>query len=96
MQSWVKLVEVADLDPDKLYFIAVRPRTQNNPLLFQSQADRKANWTTKPGIAAKYSGRALIEGANFRERKDLVAVEVPKDADTRWKARRLTRRNPFR
>ena len=50
----------------------------------------KEAWATKPGIAIQYVGSGHLRAALVKD--DLIAIEVPKDASTRWKSRR--QKNP--
>lgn len=88
MSNWVKTVEVDDVQDGKTYFIGRRLESNAVGQLFWSRPLRgKDQWTVKPGIALRYTG-----DDDFREvlRKNpiAVAIEVPANADRRWRARK--------
>lgn len=88
MPEWVKAVEADNVQDGKIYFIGRRSETHVGIQLFWSRPLRgKDQWTVKPGIALRYTG-----DDDFREllRKNpvAVAVEVPANADQRWRARK--------
>lgn len=90
--DWIKEVEFADIKDGQLYFIAQRPPTD---MVMHEFAARGLNgrdiWSQKPGIARKFEGsedfRKYMEG-----KPNLIAIEIPADAATRWKARKEKRR----
>ena len=88
MSGWIKEVEAGAVNEDETYFIARRPRTAMAPYLFYAKDIKgKAILSEKPGIADRIVGNEKLR-AVLRERSDLVAVEVPIDADKRWKRRK--------
>lgn len=49
----------------------------------------KTLWSVKPGIAIQaYGGKQLIKTFATNAALNLVAIEVPADASTRWRARK--------
>ena len=89
MQSWAKIVPIGEIKDGQHYFVGkVFGGGVYAGLEFHVRGlNKKLMWGGKPGIAVRYEG-----SANFREymakSTDCVAVEVPTDADTRWKARK--------
>lgn len=88
MSSWIKEVEADAVAENATYFIARRPRTAMAPYLFHARDIKgKSVMSEKPGIADRVVGNDKLRAA-LREHLDLVAVEVPPDADKRWKRRK--------
>jgi hypothetical protein len=91
MSSWIKPVAPNEVQDGKLYFIGMPPQWEYGVWEFWSKwLNGKRAWSGKPGIALQYEGgdelrKLLIE-------KGVMAVEVPKDADTRWRSRRPNRK----
>ncbi len=85
MQTWVKIIPLAEVKDDEKYFIGkvVGPGVW----LHARGLSGKLQWSEKPGIAVRYEGND-----KFREfltaNSGCVAVKVPADADKRWKARK--------
>lgn len=83
------VVPVEETKPDRLYFIA---RGSPGRFMYYSRyLSGKHAWSVKPGIAIQcYGGEQLV--TTFAKNKakgiDLVAIEVPADAATRWRARK--------
>lgn len=87
-QHWIKEVPVSDIAPDKTYFIAMHPGGGSSVWFWSQYLSGKENWSSKPGIAMRFrGGPALVAEITKREGK-LFAVEVPGDADKRWRARK--------
>lgn len=91
MQKWIKFVPRDQLIDGAEYFLG-RHRNKGDPYhedvdFLGKGLNGKQQWTCKPGIAIR-----AICNEKFRktleENPDLVAVEIPKDAATRWKARK--------
>ena len=88
MASWVKAVYLSDVVDGKLYFIGLRPVSRLAPWMFYSEdKSGKRRFTVKPGIAIRYRGGDELRKA-VASRSDCCCVEVPEDADKRWRARR--------
>jgi hypothetical protein len=91
VSNWIKVVPAVELDPSKAYFLG---RHDGDEFVgawrFYSQ-DMKGRlcMTTKPGLAVRIVGNEKLAGI-LAERPEFVAIEVPADADKRWK-RRLKR-----
>ena len=90
-KKWITEVEHADIKDHAVYFIALRPASRSASHMFSACGlNGKTCWSEKPGIAKRYEGgEALRE--HMRQRNDCIAVQVPADADTRWRARREKR-----
>jgi hypothetical protein len=88
MSGWIKEIEADAVAEDATYFIARRPRTAMASHLFYAKNIKgKAIMSEKPGIADRFVGNEKLRAA-LRECGDLVAIEVPADADKRWKRRK--------
>ena len=89
MSEWIKQIPVAETKEDKSYFIA---RSYNNGKSFDFWScylNGKENWSIKPGIAIRYhGGESLIRTFAKNPQAELIAIEVPADADKRWRARK--------
>jgi hypothetical protein len=90
-QRWIKEIAPDELRPEKSYFIAQKFGIHGNCYAFYSQGLKgKRSFTSKPGIALRYAGgdelRAILE-----KHPELVFLEVPADADKRWRARKPVR-----
>ncbi len=48
----------------------------------------KEQWSSKPGIAIRFVGDAAFVKKLSEYNGQLVAIEVPSDADKRWRARK--------
>ncbi len=103
MAAWIKEVPTDQLDPSKEYFVSlVRTYGPANTKSYEfwSQPLRgKECWSGKPGIACRYLGDERLVKFITRNNdtmdksfQQLVAVEVPADADKRWRARKPPRR----
>lgn len=93
MASWIKPVEHVDVRDGALYFIGIRPRTDRAQWYFYARNSRgKVCSSTKPGMALRYVGSQKMRDV-LAEKPDLVAIEVPADADKRW-SRKTYRRAP--
>jgi hypothetical protein len=81
---------------DKSYFIgrAHNSTTHNTSYSYWSEyLNGKENWPVKPGIAIQYKGgENLVKAFKRNTWAKLVAIEVPADADKRWKKRQHPRR----
>lgn len=88
-EAFPVIVPVEETKPEKAYFIA---RGSPGRMMFYSRyLSGKHAWSVKPGIAIQaYGGEQLVK--TFEKNKangiELVAVEVPADADKRWRARK--------
>ena len=89
MSDWPKQVPVEQTSEDKLYFIA-RTFSQGRGFDYWSlYLSGKEGWSVKPGIAMRfYGGAALVKTFAKNPQANLVAIEVPADADKRWRARK--------
>jgi hypothetical protein len=86
--KWVKEVEAEDVRDETFYFLATRPPTRMTPHLFHAEGlNGKKCWSQKPGIALRYKGSDFVR-EELKRNPNMVAVIVPNDADTRWRARK--------
>lgn len=86
--KWAKIVKPKDIKKGKLYFLSMvqKPGSMTPQLLWAEGKDGKRIWSEKPGIAIKCKGGSAFKA--FMEKDELlVAIEVPKNADRRWRAR---------
>jgi len=83
MQKWIKVVDAKDLDPHRDYFIG---RVGYGVMFISRGLDGKLMWSVKPGIAIKFTAKNARE--HLGTNADHVAILVPKDAATRWRARK--------
>ena len=91
MSNWIKAVTPDEVQDGKLYFIGMPPKWKYGAWEFWSEwLNGKRAWSIKPGIALQYEGSDELR--KLLTEKELMAVEVPKDADTRWRARRSKRK----
>ena len=91
MKKWIKEVEADQIADNAQYCIALRPASRLASHMFSARGlNGKTCWSEKPGIAKRYEGGEELR-EHLRQRKDLIAVAVPADADTRWQARRKKR-----
>ena len=86
-KDWCVPVPVGETTEDKTYFIG---RKYGNTYMFWSCGlNSKESFTTKPGIAIRFVGGHKLERVFYANpHVQLVAIEVPHDADKRWKARK--------
>jgi len=88
MQKWIKIIEINDIKENKEYFIGRKKENNCVGDLFWSRPLRgKDQWTTKPGIAIRYKGCEDLKEV-LRKNPNAVAIEVPLNACTRWRARK--------
>lgn len=96
MGKWNKVIASPDdISPDKTYFVARQCSylpNQETWMYLSRPLKGPKQWATKPGIAIRYRGSPKLaewmkRSAHEIEQKRLVAIEVPADANTRWKAR---------
>lgn len=91
MAGWIKAVPVGDVQDGTLYFVGRPPKWKYGTWAFWSEwLNGKRAWSEKPGIALQYEGGDGLRKL-LAERPDCMAVEVPKDADRRWRKRRAKR-----
>ena len=89
MRSWIKQVPVADTKEDKSYFVARFYNNGNSFDFWSCYLSGKETWSVKPGIAIQYhGGESLIRTFAKNPNINLVAIEVPADANKRWKSRK--------
>lgn len=86
MQTWIKIIPSAELDESKLYFLG-RFINISSLHFWSVLKNQKREWTSKPGIAVKYYGRDSFRELVESDSK-LCAVEIPADAEKRWKKRK--------
>lgn len=89
-QPWIIEVPAAKLDPRKEYFLANRhehPPGRFNYAFYSRGLNGKTMWSSKPGIAMRFDGGEKLK-AFLAEHTFCTALEIPKDAATRWKARK--------
>lgn len=87
MRSWIKEVLPCQIEDGKLYFIATRHNSPGSYSFYSRGLNGKKSWSVKPGIAIRFTGGAPLV-AELAKNQNLVALEVPVDADKRWKARK--------
>lgn len=93
MQTWIRVVTSAEAKAGVKYFIGkhLNPgHPYHEQMLFLSRGlNRKLCWSGKPGIALVFEGGQAREEAlhQSNEKFQAVLVEVPADADRRWRAR---------
>lgn len=89
MAGWIKSVAAGDVENGKLYFIGLKPKWKYGGWQFWGEwLNGKQKWTVKPGIAVQCTGGdKLRELLTQKAAEGVMAVEVPKDADRRWRAR---------
>lgn len=87
--SWIKKVPVAETTEEGTYFIAKQNGTSGSYFFWSTYLSGKEGWSVKPGLGNRYKGGAsLARMFGKNSGMNLVAIEVPPDADKRWKARR--------
>lgn len=91
-QPWIVEVPLDKLDPSKDYFVARRWLDSNKRPCYEFYSrllNGKDTWSGKPGIAIRYPGKPELKAAILKNSHvELIAVEVPSDADKRWRARK--------
>ena len=90
MASWIKEVSLAQLQEGQTYFLAKKweSKCAGTSYMFHSRLlNGKAQWSSKPGIAVRCVANDKLREI-LTEHADYVAVEIPVDADKRWKARK--------
>lgn len=91
MSNWIKPVATSDVENGTLYFVGMPPKWKYGTWAFWSEwLNGRRAWSEKPGIALQYEGGDGLRKL-LTERADCIAVEVPKDADKRWRRRRARR-----
>lgn len=89
MSSWVKEVKLEDVKDGASYFLARQSGGSTNITTWHFYArdiKGKAVMSTKPGIAVRFLGGEPFR-ETLRKHTDLTAIEVPADADQRWRRR---------
>lgn len=89
MSSWIKVVSADHLQEGRKYFLGKQnpnPQWSNCWRWCSSDINGKDCMSTKPGIATRYSNVEALRKF-LKEGTVLQAVEVPDDADKRWKRR---------
>lgn len=88
MPDWIKPAEAHEIIDGKVYFIAQRPLSRVGAWSFYSESKNgKLSFTRKPGIAIQYIGSEDLRNA-ISGKDGICCVEVPSNADKRWRARR--------
>jgi hypothetical protein len=88
MPKWVKSVEYHEIVDDVAYFLALRPVTEMGQWMFYSELKNgKRQFSLKPGLAIKFIGSEKLR-CTLKDRPELCAVEVPPNADRKWRSRR--------
>jgi len=89
MTSWIKEVPIDQLVEGKAYFLAKKWETHMGfSYLFHSRLlSGKEQLSCKPGIAIHCIANDKLRKILI-ERPNYVAIEIPADADKRWKARK--------
>ena len=91
MQVWIKFCPDSEIVEGKEYFIG-RHRNPGNQYLESCDflgrgLNKKVLWTQKPGIAIRAVGGEALREYLKRDAR-FKAVEIPEDADKRWRARK--------
>ncbi len=89
--SWIKEVPVSEIDPAKHYFIAMHPGGGSSTWFWSEYLSGKQQWSSKPGIAIRFHGGPGLVAEIEKKGGKICAVEVPADADKRWRARKPPR-----
>ncbi len=89
-RRWEKEVPIDDIKDDGDYFIAKFNdfSGHRNYMYLARGLNKKLCWSVKPGIAIRYVGGDGLKEHLAKNNGAHVALEVPKDADKRWKARK--------
>lgn len=86
-QAWTTPVEADQIVEGRSYFLAFRPmNSMQSYSLYGSDIKGRRVITCKPGIADRFEGNDKLRGILLKH-PDHVALEVPADADKRWKRR---------
>lgn len=89
MADWEKVVALAQIEDGKQYFLSRQKVVEQAPRYFYARdINGKTVMSTKPGISIRFSAEEILEILKTHEGKGLQAVEVPGDADKRWKRRK--------
>lgn len=96
-QAWIVECPPEKLSPDKVYFLARRWVTCGSKHydFYLEWGNGTNKWGGKPSIAVRFRGNDAFKKI-LSQQKDFVALEVPADADKRWKARTRPKFNPFK
>lgn len=88
--SWIVETPVDAIVDGKHYFLALRhDGTGTAHYEFWSRyLSGRTTWSVKPGIAIQYEGCQELRDTIRKQTAPVVAVEVPTDYATRWKARK--------
>jgi hypothetical protein len=87
MPKWVKPVECHEIVDDVAYFLALRPVTDMGQWMFYAELKSgKRQFSLKPGLAIKFLGSEKLR-CTLKDSPDLCAVEVPPNADRKWRSR---------
>lgn len=91
--DWVVVVKPEDLDPTKEYFLMiiwVGGHGLRSWSVYSRLLNGEKSFTSKPGIGVRFSANGAKDTLQRNKHKieGLVAVEVPADADKRWRARK--------
>ena len=84
MTSWVKQVPADALAEGVRYFIG-KTNWVGCYMFVSRDIKGRGVWSVKPGIAVRFTAREAREF--LAEHPDSVVIEIPKDADRRWKRR---------
>lgn len=89
VQSWIKVSTADEIIDGKDYFLAVeRGEEPHKNYMFYSQDIKGKNiLSSKPGIATHIIGNDKLR-AILVEHHDHVAIDIPADAERRWKRRK--------
>lgn len=86
--SWIKVVPVSEIVPDGTYFLAMTPQGNGGTWFWSRYLNGKEQWSSKPGIGIRFVGGPALIAKITEHGGKICAVEVPADADKRWKARK--------
>lgn len=90
--SWIKKVPLSEIKEGALYFIGMNPGGSAQVWFWSQYLSGKETWSGKPGIAIRYKGGPALVAMMKENGEKYFAVEVPADADKRWRARKPPRR----
>jgi len=87
MQTWIKIIPVEETLESKEYFIGRECRDYCD-FYCRNKAGKNV-WAGKPGIALHFAGGPkMVSDFTKNPHVNLVAIEIPADADRRWSRRR--------
>jgi len=85
-RAWPVVTPLDELQDTACYFIA-KPFGKGSFIFYSKGLNGKTIWSVKPGLAVHFKGGEKLKEA-LRKFDDLVAIKIPDDYATRWKARK--------